>query len=176
MSSPTPSDREYAYFQASGVFDPAEITLLLGIEPDDCWAVGDDFTRRGHTRKRRSSSWKISSGLEDSQRLNDHIAALLFKLESKQPSLLKAATFVKYFGQLDGDELKTAPSGYDRNHPAIDLIRKKQFIVGRKFSDKEVADANFPKEVVRTFEAMRPFFDYMSEVLSTDINGQLLVK
>ena len=81
-------------------------------------------------------------------------------------------TFVKYFGTLQGDELKTAPSGYDRNHPAIDLIRKKQFTVMRKFSDKEVTDKNFVKEVVATFDAMRPFFDYMSEVLGTDVNGQ----
>ena len=70
--------------------------------------------------------------------------------------------------------LKTAPSGYDRNHPGIDLIRKKQFVVMRKFTDKEVADKNFTKEVVATFEAMRPFFDYMSEVLGSDINGQQL--
>ena len=81
--------------------------------------------------------------------------------------------FVDYFGKLQGDELKTAPSGYERDHPAIDLIRKKQFTISRKFKDKEVTDPNFLKEVVLTFEAMRPFFDYMSEVLSTDANGQL---
>ncbi|HUR32078.1 MAG TPA: DUF2461 domain-containing protein [Saprospiraceae bacterium] len=83
-------------------------------------------------------------------------------------------TFVKYFGTLNGDELKTAPSGYDRDHPAIDLLRKKQFIIGRKFKDKEVNDPLFLKEVILSFEAMRPFFDYMSEVLSTDVNGQII--
>jgi uncharacterized protein (DUF2461 family) len=74
---------------------------------------------------------------------------------------------------LNGDELKTAPSGYDRDHPAIDLIRKKQLIISREFKDKEVLDPGFVKEVVKTFEAMRPFFDYMSEVLSTDLNGEV---
>ena len=88
--------------------------------------------------------------------------------------IISSKSFVKYFGQLNGDELKTAPSGYDRDDPAIDLIRKKQFIVGRKFKDKEVTDTNFLKEVTLTFEAMRPFFDYMSEVLTTDLNGQKL--
>ena len=81
-------------------------------------------------------------------------------------------TFVKYFGTLEGDELKTAPSGYDRDHPAIDLIRKKQYLIGRKFTDKEILDKSFLKEVVLTFEAMRPFFDYMSEVLGTNLNGE----
>lgn len=105
---------------------------------------------------------------EDLKRIRDE-----FAYDDKTiRKIISNKTFVKYFVKLDGDELKTAPSGYDRNHPSIDLIRKKQFIVGRKFSDKEVADPSFPKEVVLTFEAMRPFFDYMSEVLTTDMNGQ----
>ena len=83
-------------------------------------------------------------------------------------------TFVKYFGALQGDELKTAPSGFERDHPAIDLIRKKQFIISRQFTDKEVTDPGFLKEVVLTFEAMRPLFDYMSDVLLTDMNGELM--
>jgi len=83
--------------------------------------------------------------------------------------------FINYFGTLQGEELKTAPSGYERDHPAIDLIRKKQFIVGRNFTDKEVVDKNFLKEVTLTFAAMRPFFDYMSEVLTTDGNGRQIV-
>ncbi|HZV69155.1 MAG TPA: DUF2461 domain-containing protein [Saprospiraceae bacterium] len=80
--------------------------------------------------------------------------------------------FLQYFGSINGDELKTAPSGYDKDHPAIDLIRKKQFTIGRKFIDKEVTSPDFLKEVILTFEAMRPFFDYMSEILSTDANGR----
>ena len=83
--------------------------------------------------------------------------------------------FISYFGKLQGEELKTAPSGYDRDHPGIDLIRKKQFIIGRNFKDKEVTSPGFLKEVVLTFEAMRPFFDYMSEILTTDSNGQRLI-
>lgn len=86
--------------------------------------------------------------------------------------IISNKTFIKYFGSLNGEELKTAPSGYDRDHPAIDLIRKKQFIIGRNFKDKEVTDPGFLKEAVLTFEAMRPFFDYMSEILSTDLNGE----
>ncbi|PKF74544.1 DUF2461 domain-containing protein [Chryseobacterium sp. PMSZPI] len=83
-------------------------------------------------------------------------------------------TFVKYFGELKGDSVKTAPRGFDKDHPAIDLIRKKQYLVLRKFTDKEVLSDNFQKEVIQTLLAMRPFFDYMSEVLTTDLNGEPL--
>ncbi|MFA7444775.1 MAG: DUF2461 domain-containing protein [Flavobacteriaceae bacterium] len=84
-------------------------------------------------------------------------------------------TFVNYFGELQGEDgVKTAPKGFDKNHPAIDLIKKKQYVVMRKFSDKEVFSADFQKEIIATFLAMRPLFDYMSEVLTTDLNGEPL--
>lgn len=83
-------------------------------------------------------------------------------------------TFIKYFGEIKGDAVKTAPRGFDKDHPAIDLIRKKQYVVMRKFTDKEVLSDDFQKEAVLTLLAMRPFFDYMSEVLTTDLNGESL--
>ena len=83
-------------------------------------------------------------------------------------------TFKKFFGELKGEELKTAPKGFDKAHPAIDLIRKKQFLLTRSFSDEEVMAPNFEENVLITFKAMRPFFDYMSDVLSTDLNGELI--
>ena len=81
-------------------------------------------------------------------------------------------TFVSYFGTLEGEELKTAPKGFDKTHPDIELIRKKQFVIRRKFSNKDVLSPNFQEEVLATFKAMRLFFDYMSDVLSTDLNGE----
>lgn len=86
--------------------------------------------------------------------------------------ILAAPDFKKYFnGKLEGDELKTAPKGFQKDDPAIDLIRKKAFIAVRKFSDQEVLSPEFKDEVVQTFKALRPYFDYMSEVLTTDLNG-----
>ncbi|MFQ5445499.1 MAG: DUF2461 domain-containing protein [Saprospiraceae bacterium] len=90
-------------------------------------------------------------------------------------AIIGAPDFVRHFGTLQGEELKTAPKGFDRNHPAIDLIRKKQFVVQRAFSDKEVTSSGFLSEVRQTSEAMRPYFDYMSEVLTTDLNGESIL-
>ncbi|MEI6865135.1 DUF2461 domain-containing protein [Flavicella sp.] len=79
--------------------------------------------------------------------------------------------FKSFFGKLEGDEVKSAPRGFDKNHAAIDLIRKKSFIVSRKFTDKEVLALNFREKLKESYLALRPFFDYMSDVLTTDING-----
>lgn len=90
--------------------------------------------------------------------------------------ILDDAKFKKYFrGELQGDELKTAPKGFQKDDPAIDLIRKKGFIAVRNFSDAEVLSENFEMEVSHSFQALRPFFDYMSEVLTTDLNGTSLI-
>lgn len=85
--------------------------------------------------------------------------------------ILKSAKFKKYFGYLQGDQLKTAPKGFEKDHPAIDLLRYKQLYAFRSFTDAEVTDDKFLSELVKTFLALRPYFDYMSEILTTDLNG-----
>ncbi|MGY0034874.1 DUF2461 domain-containing protein [Pedobacter sp. NJ-S-72] len=85
--------------------------------------------------------------------------------------ILNSASFISTFGTLKGEQLKTTPKGFDASNEAIDLLRFKQFLLVRKFSDAEVLSENFLAEAGRTFKNMRPFFDYMSEVLTTDING-----
>lgn len=83
--------------------------------------------------------------------------------------------FKNIWGELQGEEVKTAPKGFDKAHSNIDLIKKKQFIFTRNFTDKEVLDANFMSEVNASFKAIRPYFDLMSEVLTTNLNGESLL-
>lgn len=90
-------------------------------------------------------------------------------------SLLKQPDIVNTFGELRGDTVKTAPKGFARDHPAITLLRRKQFILKRDFSDKEVLSAQFADQLNETFRALRPFFDYMSEVLTTNANGESIL-
>ena len=91
-------------------------------------------------------------------------------------AITNAPVFQKYFGILEGASVKTAPRGFDKTHPAIDLIRKKSFLATRSFTDEEVLSKDFRSEVNASFKALRPFFDYMSDVLTTDLNGVSLLK
>jgi len=87
--------------------------------------------------------------------------------------ILEAPQFIKYFGGISTeDALKNPPRGYDKELPGIQLIKQKSFVASRKFTDKEVLSPTFGDEVVKTFETLRPFFDYMSAVLTTNINGE----
>ncbi len=90
--------------------------------------------------------------------------------------IIHAKKFKDVFGTLQGQQLKSAPRGYSVDHPAIDLLRYKQFFAFRTFTDKEVLDPNFNKEALKTLNAIRPFFDYMSEILTTNLNGESLLE
>ncbi|MEY8849015.1 DUF2461 domain-containing protein [Psychroserpens sp. XS_ASV72] len=83
--------------------------------------------------------------------------------------------FKSVWGDFQGEELKTAPKNFDKEHPAIDLIRKKQYVFIKKYSDKEVASDDFLKEVDNAFKTVRPYFDYMSDVLTTNLNGESII-
>ncbi len=99
-----------------------------------------------------------------------------FQLDAKPiRKIIASKNFQKYFGELQGEGVKTAPKGFSKDDPNIDLIRKKQFVVSRKFSDAEVLKPGFGKEVAQTFKAMLPYFDYMTEVLTTNLDGESLV-
>ncbi|MFK5972559.1 MAG: DUF2461 domain-containing protein [Flavobacteriaceae bacterium] len=89
--------------------------------------------------------------------------------------IINAKSFKKVWGELVGDALKTAPKGFDKEDPNIDLIRRKQFIFVRKFADKDVLGKDFAKEINTSFKAIRPFFNLMSDVLTTNLNGESLV-
>lgn len=88
--------------------------------------------------------------------------------------LLKAKSITQNFGTMQGEQVKTAPKGFASNDPAIELLRYKQFWFERKFTDREVLAGDFLNKVNTTYKAIRPFFGYMSELLTTDSNGESL--
>ena len=104
---------------------------------------------------------------KDLKLIRDHISA-----DSKPlRKILKSKKFKEVFGEMEGEQLKSAPRGYDKDHRDLDLLRYKQFIVTKKFKDSEVVAEDFIKKLNQTYKAVRPFFDYMSDILTHDING-----
>ena len=83
--------------------------------------------------------------------------------------------FKFHWGNLQGEEVKTAPKGFSKEHPDIDIIRKKQFLFIKKFTDKDVLARNFSEQIITKFKAIRPFFDHMTSILTTDLNGVSLL-
>jgi len=100
-----------------------------------------------------------------------------FEMDSSEiRRILDQKDFKKAFGDFNQRSVvKTAPKGFSKDHSNIDLIRLKSFFVVHNFSDTEVHDANYKDYLMYQYELLRPFFDYMSEVLTTDLNGVSLL-
>jgi uncharacterized protein (TIGR02453 family) len=96
-----------------------------------------------------------------------------FEIDSEElRELMAQPEFKSVWGALQGEELKSAPRGFDKLDPNIDLIRRKQFIFTKKFTDKEVLSNDFKQQVINDFKVIRPYFNYMSSVLTTNLNGE----
>jgi uncharacterized protein (TIGR02453 family) len=85
--------------------------------------------------------------------------------------LLKAKPIVTNFGAMIGDQVKTVPRGFSIDDPAVELLRFKQFWFEHSFTDREVLAPDFVSNVNKTYKGIRSFFDYVSDLLTTDSNG-----
>jgi uncharacterized protein (TIGR02453 family) len=82
--------------------------------------------------------------------------------------IFKSASFKKYFKGFDEDDkLKTAPKGFEKEHPHIELLKNKHFVVSYKLSDKEILDKGFEKQVLSGFKAMHPLLEYLREATAS---------
>lgn len=122
---------------------------------------GDSFIGGGFFAPDKDDLYRIRKEIE----IND----------SEFRAIITAPKFVKYFGHLEGNELKTAPRGFAKDHVAIDLLRKKQFYVLHRFTDEEMMQEGIIKKSIDIYNTLRPFFDYMSDVLTTDLNGESIL-
>lgn len=95
------------------------------------------------------------------------LSAIRQEIDYNTTSFLKILSdrkFKKYFTRLDDfDKLKTAPKGYPKDHPQIDFLKHKSFIVSHYFSDEQVKDKKFVKRVAETCKAIKPLNDFLAE-------------
>ena len=75
-------------------------------------------------------------------------------------------SFVDYYGNLKGNELKSMPKGYPKDHPEITILRKTQCYVWHSFSDAEVLSADFIEKVTESCRVMKPFLDWLNQVIN----------
>ena len=80
-------------------------------------------------------------------------------------AIINNKEFKSYFGSLDGEKVKTVPQGYSREHPEIELLRFKQVVVVHRLPDEMVLSPKFGAHAIKTFNAMKPFLDYLNAIL-----------
>ena len=71
----------------------------------------------------------------------------------------------KHFHWVD-DQVKTAPKGYPKDHPAIDLIKFKSFAISKNYSDEQVSDEDFfLSKITEDFQHISKLNHYLNEIV-----------
>ena len=98
-------------------------------------------------------------------------------LDGKEFSdVISSKLITKKWGNLIGDSLKSCPRGFSKDHEYISLLRRKSFLFKKNYTDQEVVSKDFIDKLNQDFLVTRVFLDYMSNVLTTDLNGISLIK
>jgi len=84
---------------------------------------------------------------------------------SAMREILAKPEFQQIFPNLYGETLKTAPRGFDKNHPAVDLLRYKSYTVVQNLSNDSLLSGNFLETVLDVFQTQKPLNDYLNDII-----------
>jgi len=81
-------------------------------------------------------------------------------------AVVEAPEFVKAFGAVsdDGESLKRVPAGYPPDHPAADILRKKNVTFGRRLSDDDAFSPELPDILADAFAIGTPLLRYLASI------------
>lgn len=83
--------------------------------------------------------------------------------------ILDDKKFQSEFGGFDReDSLKTAPKGVEKDHPAIEHLKLKSFVVSQKIDDKLLASKDFVQNVSAKLALIKPLNEFLNRALSTE--------
>jgi uncharacterized protein (TIGR02453 family) len=82
--------------------------------------------------------------------------------------ILKEKKFKKLFPKgLDAwDKLKTMPKGYAKDHPHIDLLKNKSFVVSHPFKDTDVTSKTFQKKIAEACKSIKTLNEFLYEAIA----------
>jgi len=104
---------------------------------------------------------------DELKRIRKEIAFFYDDLEE----IVTNKAFKSAFGSItieEGQVLKTAPKGYDPNHPAIEFLKLKSFTVSQKIDDTLFTEPNFAKKIAEKLILIKPLNNFLSRALETE--------
>ena len=78
---------------------------------------------------------------------------------------MKAKKLRSLMTEFDGASLTRAPKGFPEDHPAIDLLKNRQWGVSARLPGETATKASLVKEVVERFKVAAPVIAMLNEPL-----------
>jgi len=102
---------------------------------------------------------------DELKKLRKEIAFFYDDLEE----ILNDKKFKSVFGDLDrNNSLKTMPKGYEKDHPAIELLKLKSFTASQKFDISEVTKKDFVAKTTEKLITLKPLNDFLNRALTSE--------
>lgn len=80
-------------------------------------------------------------------------------------SIIREKRFFTHFNEIEGERLKTAPAGYPKDFPDIDLLKYKSYTVFMPLENQLVVHRKFLQKIVPVFKTMQPFIKFLNRVI-----------
>ena len=120
----------------------------LHLQPGQCYVGGGMW----HPTPARLAAWRAGV-VEDRTAVHAVVDAPAFRAE---------------FGDVSGDQLKRAPTGFAPDDPDIELLKLKDVTFGRTMTDAEAGSANLPAELAATFAKAIPLLGLLAALPGND--------
>jgi uncharacterized protein (TIGR02453 family) len=77
--------------------------------------------------------------------------------------IINGKEFLNVFGKIEGEKLKSAPKGYPKDHPYIELLKLKSFLASKMISDKEVLSRECFGFIINASRTMKTLNDFLND-------------
>lgn len=93
------------------------------------------------------------------------IRTAIVEKQAEWKKVLTAIAKAGYFDGIEGEGLKRAPKGFDPEHPLIDDLKRKHFLVMRKVDESFAFQEDFLAQVLATYKASVPLMKFLCKAL-----------
>jgi len=80
-------------------------------------------------------------------------------------AILAAKPLKQKFGELQGESLQKCPRQFGVDHPAADLLKRKQWLLHANLPASAVLTENFATDAIKAFQLLIPFVKFLNEPL-----------
>ena len=96
----------------------------------------------------------------------------IFENIDEYKAILESEGFGKYFGGMFGEKLKTAPKGFPKDFPDIDLLKNKHYAVTHRVTDDFWFSASLVDDVAEMFSVLYGLNRFLNNAIDKVLVGR----
>ncbi len=95
----------------------------------------------------------------------DKIRKAIVEKPERWAKVVNNKNLIKTFGQVEGEQLKRPPRGYDANHLFVEDLKRKSFFLKRPLKPSLILKPEFIKETEKTFMGAKPLMEFVTSAI-----------